>query len=274
MIPRAHITAWRSRAPWSSDAQVEQDLVLSRAIVEIFSDPFLSAELAARGGTILHKLFLDPPARYSEDIDLVQVNAGSIKPILTALRARLDPWLGESSVERRRNAVRLQYRFNTEIEPVTRMRVKIEINTREHFTILGHDRRPFEVENPWFSGAAAVITFRAEELLATKLRALYQRKKGRDLYDLATFLDRQPELDVAKIVSTFEAYLDRASTPISRADYDANLTAKLLDPVFGRDVAPLLAPARGAFLDDAFFDARSYLDSSESGAFDIAKAAV
>lgn len=76
MIPRAHITAWRSKAPWSTDAQVEQDLVICRVIVELFSDEFLKREVAFRGGTALHKLHFNPPSRYSEDIDLVQVNAG------------------------------------------------------------------------------------------------------------------------------------------------------------------------------------------------------
>ena len=36
MIPRANITAWRGTAPWPEDWQVEQDLVLSRALVDIF----------------------------------------------------------------------------------------------------------------------------------------------------------------------------------------------------------------------------------------------
>src|SRR5262249_54076501 len=78
MIPRAAITAWRAFAPWLTDAQVEQDLVLSRAIVEIFSDPTLASSLVFRGGTALHKMFLTPPARYSEDIDLVQAAPGPI----------------------------------------------------------------------------------------------------------------------------------------------------------------------------------------------------
>ena len=65
MISRAHITAWRANAPWSTDAQVEQDLVLSRALVEIFSDPLLGKHLAFRGGTDLYKLYLLPPPRYS-----------------------------------------------------------------------------------------------------------------------------------------------------------------------------------------------------------------
>ena len=71
LIPRDYITEWRARAPWVQDSQVEQDLVISRALVEIFSHPVLADGLAFRGGTALYKLYLMPPARYSEDIDLV-----------------------------------------------------------------------------------------------------------------------------------------------------------------------------------------------------------
>ena len=63
MIPRANITAWRRIAPWPDDAQVEQDLVISRALVELYSHPLLSENLVFRGGTALNKLYLDPPAR-------------------------------------------------------------------------------------------------------------------------------------------------------------------------------------------------------------------
>ncbi len=49
MIPRAHVTAWRAKAPWASDAQVEQDLVVSRAIVELFSDESIAAEGSPSG---------------------------------------------------------------------------------------------------------------------------------------------------------------------------------------------------------------------------------
>ena len=68
MIPRAHITAWRSKAPWSTDAQVEQDLVICRAVVDLFSDELLAREVAFRGGTALHKLHFNPPGRYSAPI--------------------------------------------------------------------------------------------------------------------------------------------------------------------------------------------------------------
>jgi len=102
VIPRAHITAWRGTAPWPTDEQVEQDLVLSRAVVELFGNPTVAATMALRGGTALHKLFLVPPGRYSEDIDLVQIDAGPIGSALDAIRGTLDPWLGEP--QRKRSA--------------------------------------------------------------------------------------------------------------------------------------------------------------------------
>lgn len=71
MIPRASITAWRKAAPWPDNTHVEQDLVLSRALVELFRRPAFAEGAVFRGGTALHKLFFDPPGRYSEDIDLV-----------------------------------------------------------------------------------------------------------------------------------------------------------------------------------------------------------
>ena len=38
MIAKDYITEWRAHAPWVTDAQVEQDLVISRALVEILHE--------------------------------------------------------------------------------------------------------------------------------------------------------------------------------------------------------------------------------------------
>jgi predicted nucleotidyltransferase component of viral defense system len=243
VIPRANITAWRRQAPWSTDAQVEQDLVLSRAIVEIYSNPILSAQLAFRGGTALHKLHLSPALRYSEDIDLVQVQAGPIGPVMTALHATLDPWLGEPRRKQSEGRMTFIYRFDSEIQPVTPLRVKVEVNTREHFTVFGFVRKEVAVDNPWFTGEAEVVTYALEELLGTKLRAFYQRKKGRDLFDLAVSLARHPELDAGKTVDCFQRYMANMGTTVSRAGFEANLAEKVDDPTFHSDIAPLLARA-------------------------------
>lgn len=60
MIPRAAIVAWRRVARWASDAQVEQDLVISRVLVELFSDEFLREHLAFRGGHRAPQALLPP----------------------------------------------------------------------------------------------------------------------------------------------------------------------------------------------------------------------
>ena len=152
MIPQANITAWRAFAPWPDDAQVEQDLVLSRSVVELFGEKELVEKIALRGGTSLNKLFIQPASRYSEDIDLVQTESGPAGPLLDAIRARLDSWLGKPARSRAEGGVSLVYRFESEIAPVRPLRLKIEINTREHFTVLGFHRRSFAVANPWFTG--------------------------------------------------------------------------------------------------------------------------
>jgi predicted nucleotidyltransferase component of viral defense system len=220
---------------------VEQDLVLSRVLVEIYSDPFLSSSLAFRGGTALHKLYLSPASRYSEDIDLVQIEAGAIGSVMTALRRRLDPWLGDPRRKQSEGRMTLIYRFESEIPPVTPLRLKIEVNTREHFAVLGFVEKPVAVGSPWFEGESQVTTYELEELLGTKLRAFYQRKKGRDLFDLAAALTRCPDLDAEKVVRCLQHYMEMGGARVSRAEFEANLAHKLADPVFHADVAPLLA---------------------------------
>lgn len=150
MIPHDYITAWRTKVPWVEDFQVEQDLIISRALVEIFSDRSLASALAFRGGTALHKLHLRPATRYSEDIDLVQVEAGAIGPVLTALHNILDPWLGEPQRNQSEERVTLNYRFLSEGAPPIRLKLKVEINSREHFTVFGYKKIPFAVDSRWF----------------------------------------------------------------------------------------------------------------------------
>ena len=118
MIPITDIRAWGNVVPWKNTEQIEQDLVISRSLVEIYSDKYLSENLAFRGGTALHKLFFSSQPRYSEDIDLVQKNAGPIKDIITGLRTALN-FLGEPKVKQKANNNTLIFRFDSEnITPV------------------------------------------------------------------------------------------------------------------------------------------------------------
>ena len=241
MIPRDYITQWRERAPWNEDFQVEQDLIISRALVAMFSSPVLAEALAFRGGTALYKLYLTPPARYSEDIDLVQVAPGPAGPLMDAIRQLLDPWLGEARWKQTRGRVTFGYRFLSEDVPAIRLRLKVEINTREHRAVFGYTRRSFSAVSRWYSGTAEVVTFELDELLATKLRALYQRRKGRDLFDLATGLADERS-SAERIVAAFREYMGRDGHQVTRAMFERNLADKLGDRQFGADMSALLRP--------------------------------
>lgn len=258
MIPADFITEWREVAPWIQDSQVEQDLVLSRALVEIFSVPEARGALAFRGGTALYKLHLTPPARYSEDIDLVQIAAGPIGGVLDAVRARLDPWLGTPRRKLKEGRVVLLYRIQSEGPTPLPMRLKIEINSREHFSVFDLVERQHEVRSRWFSGDAPITTYHLDELLGTKLRALYQRKKSRDLFDLWT-AHRAAGSDPQRVVSCFLRYLGASGHRVSRAELEANLAAKLGDGAFTRDIEPLLAPGAAWDIEDAARYARDEL---------------
>ncbi len=198
MIPRMNTIAWSSVAPWSDPRQVEQDLIISRAIVDLFSDDMLRKELRFRGGTALNKLHFPSPLRYSEDIDLVRTKDSGP------------------------------------------LRLKLEINTSEIEALDGEHLIRFAVDNPWYRGHADVPTFSLEEMLATKLRALLQRDKGRDLLDLGHALNVAPMLDDGRIVRLFLAYLVKSKVQISRAEAERRMFAKLDNPRFMTDIRPLL----------------------------------
>lgn len=241
MIPQASVVAWRQTAPWADDGMVEQDLVLSRALVEIFSDPILSEGLAFRGGTALQKLLHPPPRRYSEDIDLVQVQPGPIGQLLDRIRARLDPWLGKPTRDQGLINVTLLYRFDSEIPPIRRLRLKVEINTREHFAVFGYATRSMRVASPWFNGNADLRTYEPDELLATKLRALYQRTRGRDLFDLWDVYSRGG-IDPARVVAAFRTYVERQGLNITQTEFDKAFALKADDRRFLEEVRPMLSP--------------------------------
>ena len=146
MIDRASIMEWNEFVPWNDFAMVEQDLIICRALVDIFSDDFLRDQLAFRGDTALHKLYLSPQARYSEDIDLVQINAGPIKPILSRLGEVLS-WMPNKVIKPKRHNNTMLFRMDSEFPPVQPIRLKVEINCKEHFNVMGFQKVPFEVNN-------------------------------------------------------------------------------------------------------------------------------
>lgn len=244
MIPASLITHWASRVPWATRDQVEQDLVLSRLIIEIANNDLLGDELVFRGGTCLHKVHLPTPRRYSEDLDYVRRTSGPIGPILDALRA-IGGHLGFDA----HTDVTMfpKVLFRGEFDGGGTMRVKVEINTYEKSPARPLIPLPHHVDSPWFTGGAEVLTFEPEELVATKLRALHQRRKGRDLFDLWLALTEM-KLDPARIIDAFAPYrpvgYDRPAAEATFAEHVAHAG-------FRGDLGTLADIPQGYDIDDA-----------------------
>jgi len=220
---------------------VEQDLIISTMLVMLFEDRELRSTFLFRGGTALHKLYLEQPHRYSEDIDLVQRKVGAIGPQFDKIREVLQDRYGNPRRAIGPDVATLVYRVDSEDSPPVPLRIKVEINTREHRPVLPTGYRRLEVQSRWFVGGADVPVYPADELLATKLRALYQRRKGRDLFDLGLALRNLP-VNGRQLCEVFHIYMKADGHTVSASAFRANIEAKLRHQGFLTDCGPLVRP--------------------------------
>jgi predicted nucleotidyltransferase component of viral defense system len=250
VIPAAHITHWAAGAPWPTRQQVEQDLILSRLIIEFARHPLLGDALAFRGGTCLHKLHLPTALRYSEDLDYVRTTTGPVGDIVDAIRDTTSR-IGLDERSRKIKHGMATYVCRGDAEDGGTIRIKVETNVEEVTPHLDRVKMPHTVASPWFDGHADINTFALDELMATKLRALYQRRKGRDLFDLWHTLVALDTDDV-RIVSGLHHYMgDDAFTFPQLAQ---NLKAKLGDPDFTGDLLGLITEVPEGYALDAAAD--------------------
>jgi predicted nucleotidyltransferase component of viral defense system len=138
------------------------------------------------------------------------------------------------------------FKFVAEADPEIKPKLKVEINTREHDSLLGIKRYNFEVDNGWYKAKTEIESYEPEELFGTKLRALLQRRKNRDLFDLNEGL-KQLSMDPDKLILCFEHYLALEGKPISRAVAEERMLTKL-GRSLTEDISPLL-PAGTTFND-------------------------
>jgi predicted nucleotidyltransferase component of viral defense system len=249
MIPNIFIQNWSNHVKWQTPAQIEQDLIISRALVDLYNDPHIKDALVFRGGTALNKLFINPPSRYSEDIDFVQKNADPIGQTIDAIRALLKPWLGDPKWKITQRSAKLIYKYESINKSASKL--KIEINTTEHFQVLPLKKVPFSMDSDWFKGTADIITYEMDELMATKLRALYQRRKGRDLFDI-WYVATNELINLNRVFDIFAKYCAYNDVQISREEFIKNLDQKKDNRDFHVDMSLLLPSKLHWNFDEAY----------------------
>lgn len=236
MIPEPVLTQWRQRAPWAEDHQVAQDLLLSLLAIRVAQHPRLSSALAWRGGTALHKLHLETARRYSEDLDYVLVSQVSHATVADTLKAVVR----EAGLESDRDAVsqsRVRVWADTDV-PVAggNVRIKFEVNCADADSCMELVRVPHEVRTRVWNEEADILTYQPSELIGSKFRALAQRRKGRDLWDL-WLARRELSIDDQTLAQAADHYL--AHEDITPTELRQRIAAHRRDPDFGQDVEPL-----------------------------------
>ena len=253
-ITRQDVLAHQAVVPWGAQYQVEQDLLLCRAMAALFDDKFLSSQIAMRGGTLLHKVHLAPPARYSEDIDLVVVGTRPADHIRRAIRRVLTNVLGtpkasvwDTLVLAIRNTVkpsrvvRMTYSARSILEPNRTLEIVVEANVTERKPHRAVVEMPFSFPFRDKQVQTRVKGFDIHEMLGTKMRAMFQRTRGRDLFDLYWALTQSPTpVDPAAIIASFQHYLKQEGTKAGRAEFIGILDDHLKDRGFCSDMQPLL----------------------------------
>jgi predicted nucleotidyltransferase component of viral defense system len=248
------VHAHQAEVPWPSLLQVEQDLLLCRAMAALFADKFLHGQLAMRGGTLLHKVHLAPAARYSEDIDIVVVGDRPEGHIRRALRRVLTPVLGKpqrSAWEWARLAVRnavrpskvlrMTYAVPSVVEPGQELRIVVEANVTERkpHRPIANMRFTFPFRSEKIE--TAIRGYEINEMLGTKMRALFQRRRGRDLFDLYRAMTMTGVgFEASAVIESFCHYLKQEETRANRSEFTALLDAYLEDPGFLSDMDDLL----------------------------------
>lgn len=233
MIPEGLRTYWSNKTGWLTDLQVEQDLWLHLLLVGVYSRSEFVDELIFWGGTALHVLYLTDEdgrrMRYSEDLDFLRRSSGGIGPVLTPLGRMIKDGGMDYSYETRTAYPKVWARIPTSLREVP-IKVKFEFNTRERDLALGSEVHEFAVEIPdelavpnWPGGVVSIRTPRLDEQAAFKVRALWERNKGRDLFDLWAALTQSganPEI----VTSVFNDHYRKSG-------FDP---AKLLENLHGR----------------------------------------
>jgi predicted nucleotidyltransferase component of viral defense system len=253
-ITRQDILAHQAVVPWSAPCQIEQDLLLCRALVALFDDAFLSSQIAMRGGTLLHKVHLAPPARYSEDIDLVVVGTRPAEHIRRAIRRVLMDVLGSPKASvwdtitlTIRNTVkpsrvlRITYSIRSIIEPGRTLDIVVEANVTERKPHRSVVEMPFSFPLRDKPIQTRIKGYDIHEMLGTEMRALFQRRRGRDLFDLYWALTKSGNpVDPSAVIESFQHYLKQEGTRAGRAEYIGILEGHLEDGGFCSDTESLL----------------------------------
>ena len=237
-IKKEQIEEWAAKKHFQEEAHAEIDLRLEFLLNATYQKEWLRKHLIFKGGTALHKIHLKENLRFSEDIDLEHRQNQKMFETINQILHLFEELDMEGKGINQKNNYKILSFYNSEITN-QRERVKMEIGYKEDFSILGYTEKILDINNVCFASKVLVNTYDINEILSQKTRALYQRFKGRDLYDL--FVSRlHPDFDIEKIAKCFIRHMTNKKTgnnmmPVEK-EFILNIEKKEDNPDFINDI--------------------------------------
>ena len=216
--------------PWDDNRLVEQDLALTRLIIDVANHPILFDKLSLKGGTCLHKLWLPEPWRYSEDLDYNRIVASDPLEIVNSLR-EIASDTGFRDATFKQNKLFLHLWLADALEDGQEFQVKIDIQREIKPDSSAYQHRQFAIDNPWCSKQASVRANRAEDIIASKVLASFQRSRPRDLFDMWAAI-KAGTVTYANVASRFASYRPDNPERWNTGKASRSLISKLSDPSY------------------------------------------
>jgi len=235
------IRVWADEQGFPDMLFAELDYRLVRILEALYRDDFLAKRLYIKCGTAINKLYLGETSRLSIDLDFNHVGPkGEVLKERHDVRERIVELLKKQDSsyvthsKHRYEQTTIKAKYKAVAGPIRNF--KIEISHIERFPIVSPVQR--QVRTP--DGLADVTTYALEELTATKLRALLERFKGRDVYDL--YFISQLKTNPAVTRKMFLYYFYRSSKVFNPKIHYRNLTKRYTGGKYADDVSAFVKP--------------------------------
>ena len=198
-------------------SQIEKDYLLGWILAGLFTDKTISKSWLFKGGTCLRKCFFED-YRYSEDLDFTICGQKTIdQESFHKSVERLAEWvLKETGIEIVPHRSIIEVLHNTSNQKIIQGRIcyrgfssptsskswpkiKLDVTSDEVVVEPGEDRKIIHPYSDQVSiNQYTVKTYSFYDLLAEKVRALFERARPRDLYDVVEIFKRTSSIDSTK----------------------------------------------------------------------------
>ncbi len=232
-----------ARRTGSGRSAIEKDFVISALFIILTSSPNFSKytrRMSFRGGTCLKKVFYPDEMRFSEDLDFSGLTPAECGGFHAAMNELIGKDLGATSF----TETRVQYDNERGLDflvfytSVLRQKNHIAFNLSTTKAMKKAKNMDVHVEPYFTSLHPAIPTMNIDEIIAEKVRALLQRTKPRDVFDVWFLMESKgKKLDIellrAKLRRSYDAAPDKSKKNIENYVM-SEIVSRMIRTVTGR----------------------------------------